>query len=108
MTRHPGTLAVSRIAALPSGGVAQCVVTEDGRRLYARLHEGGSWSQWHLVADGIKDVSVAADPAQDGAALISVVAWFPQEAGTIPAHYSPWREAFYRLTAAGATPADDL
>lgn len=106
MNRHPGSLAVTRIAALPGGAIAQAVITEDSRRLFARLHHGGSWSEWHFAADGIKDVSVTADPAQDGpVALISVVCWAEMDPQTIPAHYAPWRDRFYRLTASGITPA---
>ncbi len=100
-----GSLTASRITTLPSGAVAEAVIDEQ-TACFGRLSSGGSWSPWRFIAEGVRDVSVAAlDDDGEPAALVSAVTLRRLPAGAHPSRHVNYRQAFYRLTAAGVTPA---
>jgi hypothetical protein len=104
---QPGSLTASRITTWPGGVVAE-VVIDEGTASFARWFGGGSWSAWWPIAEGVRDVSIAAAPwdGQRPAALVSVVAWTPMPASPIAAlHHAPYKQSFYRLEASGIAPA---
>jgi hypothetical protein len=115
-TQAPGDLIAARIAVLPNGDVAQVVLSERTgpyavtlREAYARWYGGGAWSPWRLIAGDAHDISIAADIGQQEAtALVGVLVWVPAPTGVIAANHVSHRPAFYRLTASGVVPADDL
>jgi hypothetical protein len=104
---QPGSLTASRITTWPGGIVAEIVIDEQACA-FGRWSEGGSWSAWWPVADGVRDVSlVAAEGDQEPAALVSIVRWTPMPVSPIAArHHKPYKQAFYRLSASGIAPAD--
>ena len=102
----PGELTAVSVAVLNDGTVAQAVIDER-TQCFARLHADGAWSGWRHVADGVRDVSMAADACQgEPSALIGVVVLVPLPVGAFAAGHTFHREAFFRLTASGVTAAN--
>jgi hypothetical protein len=106
----PGKIAVTRVAALPGGAVAE-VVADDAQDSWAHWHADGNWSAWWHLAHQTEDIDLTATP--DGA-LIAVVAFVPDPylgyltTGQRPpgdAYKPPVTRTFLRLTAAGLTDA---
>lgn len=109
----PGELIACHIATLKDGGLAEVVITERTgayavalREAYARLHRDGGWTAWRLVTADARDVSIAADPGQEHAALISAILWVPVPAGVVAALHTPFQLQHFRLTATGVSAAD--
>lgn len=101
--RAPGELSAVSIAVLEGGAVAEVVINER-TACFARLHADGAWSDWWPVAEGVRDVCVAADTGQhEPSALIAVVVLVPLPTGGHAAFHTFRREAFYRLTASGVS-----
>ena len=59
---QPGSLTASRITTWPGGIVAEIVIDEQAGA-FGRWFQGGSWSAWWPIADGVRDASL---PAADG------------------------------------------
>lgn len=100
---EPARIAVSRIAAMPDGCIAEAVIDSD-RDSYTRWYSAGTWSAWRHLAHAAEDVSVCAFGA---GALVSVVTFVPEDVGVPRHHYvPPVTRRFYALTADGLEPAD--
>ena len=56
---QPGSLTASRITTWPGGIVAEIVIDEQAGA-FGRWSQGGSWSAWWPIADGVRDASLAA------------------------------------------------
>jgi hypothetical protein len=104
-TQAPGNITASRITMLEGGDVAEAVINER-TEAFARWFSDGAWSSWQFIAEGIRDVSLAADLGQkEPTALVSVVGFVPLPMGGIAPLHTSYRSTFYRLTAAGIVPA---
>lgn len=107
-TQAPGNLIASRVAMLPGGIVAEVVLNER-TEAFVRWFGGGSWSAWRPVAERVRDVSITPDISQqDPAALVGIVVFVPLPMGAIAPLHVSHKSEFYRLTASGIAPADDL
>jgi len=115
-TQAPGDLVASRVTVLRNNVVAEVILAERtlpyaGRRTdaFARMAAGNAWSDWHLLAEAVQDVSITSDTSQhEPTALISAIVWRPVPVGAIAANHVTHQLMYFRLTAAGVAGADPL